>query len=99
GPDPRLFDTASGHHDLTQRRLASGFDENQTFVAIFYSSVLKMQLSDGRLCTPSLCRLGCVLVLFRDRLAMFAGGPDYPPKSLSCNPCALAFADFTARQM
>jgi hypothetical protein len=99
GPDPRLFDTASGHHDLTERRLASGFDENQTFVAIFYSSVLKMQHSDGRIGTPSLCRLGCVLVLFRDRCAMSADRPDHPPKRLSCNPFALAFADFTARQM
>src|SRR6516225_12135138 len=79
-PRPRLFDTASGHDDLTERRLASGFNENQTFVAIFYSSVLKMQHSDGWIGTPSLCRLGCVLVLFRDRCACPLIGPTTSPK-------------------
>src|SRR6516162_2953359 len=57
-PRPRLFDSAGGHQDLTERRLASGFDENQTFVAIFYSCVLKMQHSDGWIGTPSVLSSG-----------------------------------------
>jgi hypothetical protein len=44
-PDPRSVDTARGHRDLTERRLESGPDENQTFDAIFYSRVSKMQHS------------------------------------------------------
>ena len=46
GPRLRLIDTARDHHDLTERRLESGFDENQIFGAIVYSCVPKMQHSD-----------------------------------------------------
>ena len=41
-------DAARGHHDLTERRLQSGLDENQTFGAIVYSCVSKMQHGDRR---------------------------------------------------
>src|SRR5271169_2092222 len=46
GPRPRSIDTARGHLDLTERRLESGLDENQTFGAIVYSCVSKMQHND-----------------------------------------------------
>jgi hypothetical protein len=76
-----LFDSAGGQQDLTERRLASGFDENQTFVAIFYSCVLKMQHSDGWIGTPSMLSLGCVqLSLSRDRCAVAADRPDHLSK-------------------
>src|SRR5262249_511821 len=40
------IDTARGHRDLTERRLESSVDENQTFGTIFYSCVSKMQHND-----------------------------------------------------
>ena len=80
-PRPRLFDTAGGQQDLTERRLASGFDENQTFVAIFYSCVLKMQHSDGWIVTPSVLSSGGVqLSLSRARCAVSADRPDHLSK-------------------
>jgi len=76
-----LFDSAGGHQDLTERRLASGFDENQTFVAIFYSCVLKMQHSDGWIVTPSVLSSGGVqLSLSRARCAVSADRPDHLSK-------------------
>jgi hypothetical protein len=42
---------------LTERRLASGFDENQTFVAIFNSRVSKMQHSNDGSVRLRHCRL------------------------------------------